>query len=205
MSAPMSAVGGKADIEHGLIALTTDRRRYRTARSAEFRPYVHIVKCHLTFGEHHPRLFPSRPLRGAFMRRREGGAGCGTRGCGSQLHPRADPGRTPSATIGPPGSGHRETRKRKDVAWRADLRGSLLLPRLLGAPTPSLGEGKRDGLSPSPTKAGASIALATHRGRAMRVAAVSVRPRGSGGPVIDGHVCLALGPRLRGDERGRRG
>src|SRR5215475_429877 len=94
------------------------------------------------------------------MRRREGGAGCGTRGCGSQLHPRADPGATPSATIGPPGSGHRETRKRKDVAWRADWRGYFLLPRLLGAPIPSFGEGKRDGLSRARPKSGTGIALA---------------------------------------------
>jgi len=36
------------------------------------------------------------------MKRREGGAGTGTCGCGSQLHPRADPGTTPSATTGPP-------------------------------------------------------------------------------------------------------
>src|SRR5215475_6902609 len=35
------------------------------------------------------------------MRRREGGTGTGTCGCGSQLHPRADPGATPSATTGP--------------------------------------------------------------------------------------------------------
>jgi len=34
------------------------------------------------------------------MRRREGGAGNGTCGCGSQLHPRADPGATPPATTG---------------------------------------------------------------------------------------------------------
>src|SRR5215510_11603976 len=65
-------------------------------------------------------------------------------------------------------------------------------------PSPRLREGKRDGLTPSPTKAGASIALATHRGRAMRVAVLSVRPRASGGPVIERPVCLVLGPRLRG-------
>src|SRR5499433_4327635 len=32
----------------------------------------------------------------------QGWGGTGTRGCGSQLHPRADPGATPSATTGPP-------------------------------------------------------------------------------------------------------
>src|SRR5262249_3240360 len=72
------------------------------------------------------------------------------------------PGRTPEQPrrllSGRLGSGHRETRKRKDVAWRADWRGSLPLPRLLGAPAPSLGEGERDGLSRAPPKPGTEYA-----------------------------------------------
>jgi len=36
----------------------------------------------------------------------------------------------------------------------------FFLPRLLGAPTPSLGDGKRDGPSRARCKAGTSIALA---------------------------------------------
>src|SRR5262249_58982775 len=81
--------------------------------------------------------------------------GAGTRGCGSQLHPRADPGRTPPATKGWPWSGHRGTRKReKPVArWTGAF---LLLARLLWRATPPhfWGNGKRDGQTPSPAKPG---------------------------------------------------
>src|SRR5262249_27620597 len=66
------------------------------------------------------------------------GAGTGTRGCGSQLHPRADPGATPPATKGWPWSGHRGTRKReKPVArWTGAF---LLLASALARHTPSFG------------------------------------------------------------------
>src|SRR5262244_2042681 len=80
----------------------------------------------------------------------------GTRGCGSQLHPRADPGVTPPATKGWPWSGHRGTRKReKPVArWTGAF---LPLASALARHTPSLlGERERDGPTPSPTKAGAA-------------------------------------------------
>src|SRR5262249_23274553 len=63
----------------------------------------------------------------------------------SQLHPRADPGRTPPATKGWPWSGHRGTRKReKPVArWTGAY---LLLASALARHTPSLwGKGKETG------------------------------------------------------------
>src|SRR5262249_62177999 len=81
--------------------------------------------------------------------------GPGTRGCGSQLPPRADPGVTPPATKGWPWSGHRGTRKReKPVArWTGAY---LLLASALARHAPSFwGNGKRDGQTPSPTKPGA--------------------------------------------------
>src|SRR5215813_11473316 len=76
----------------------------------------------------------------------QGWGGTGTRGCGSQLHPRADPGTTPPATKGWPWSGHRGTRKReKPVArWTGAF---LLLASALARHTPSLfgGTGKETG------------------------------------------------------------
>src|SRR5215467_14899011 len=109
--------------------------------------------------------------------------GTGTRGCGSQLHPRADPGRTPPATKGWPWSGHRGTRKReKPVArWTGAF---LLLASALARHAPSLwGEGKRDGQTPSPTKPGADEARAVcSNACTISDPFLSVRPRASGGP-----------------------
>src|SRR5215813_112084 len=64
----------------------------------------------------------------------QGWGGTGTRGCGSQLHPRADPGATPSATTGPAWSGHRGTRKREKPVAR--WTGAFLFLRLLWRATP---------------------------------------------------------------------
>src|SRR5262249_33993798 len=72
--------------------------------------------------------------------------------------PPEQPRRLLRAGLGP-GTVERESGKSRG---RADRRGLLLLPRLLGAPTPSFGEGKRDGLSRARTKSGTSIALAVH-------------------------------------------
>src|SRR5262249_4238874 len=64
---------------------------YHIAVPAESRKYVHIAYAALTFGECHPRLCASRSLRGAFMRRREGGAGPAPAGVVRSC----TPGRTP--------------------------------------------------------------------------------------------------------------
>src|SRR5215813_953389 len=64
----------------------------------------------------------------------------------------------------------------------------FFLPRLLGAPTPSLGKGKRDGLSRARTKSGTGIALAMPSFesesdmQAAEHSSFSVRPRASGDP-----------------------
>src|SRR5262252_1424183 len=94
------------------------------------------------------------------MRRHEGGTGTGTRGCGSQLHPRADPGATPPATTG-------LVRVRAPWNAKAGKAGGALDRRVFffrvcsGAPHPLVwGNGKRDGPTPSPTKPGAAEACA---------------------------------------------
>src|SRR5262249_29556558 len=89
-----------------------------------------------------------------------GGGGAGSRGCGSQLHPRADPGITPPATKGWPWSGHRGTRKREKPVAR--WTGAFPSWRLLWRATPPhfWGNGKRDGQTPCTTKTGDGMALA---------------------------------------------
>src|SRR5215467_16012357 len=110
------------------------------------------------------------------------------------------PGRTPEQPRrllpGRRGSGPRETRKRKDVAWRADWRGFLPLPRLLGAPTPSLGEGKRDGLSRARPKSGTDNAWLLDNRRCERTRMATQTPPHtlffslSGAQQSDGFVAL---------------
>src|SRR5262244_2506931 len=86
----------------------------------------------------------------------QGWGGTGTRGCGSQLHPRADPRSNPvgyyRAGLGP-GTVERESGKSR---WRAG-QARIFFWRLLWRATPPhvWGNGKRDGQTPSPTKAGA--------------------------------------------------
>src|SRR5215813_13475819 len=94
------------------------------------------------------------------MRRREVGWDAAPAGVVRSCTLGRTPGKPRRLLPGRLGSGPRETRKRKDVAWRADWRGFLLLPRLLGAPTPSLGDGKRDGPSRARPKSGTGMALA---------------------------------------------
>src|SRR5262249_55768446 len=118
------------------------------------------------------------------MRRREGGAGTGTCGCGSQLHPRADPGRTPSATTGPPWVRAPWNAKAGKAGGALDRRVSSF-GVCSGAPHPLTlwGKGKEDGQTPSPTKPGADEAwpfAATHA--RFRIHFFCVRPRVSGGP-----------------------
>src|SRR5215510_6423585 len=85
----------------------------------------------------------------------QGWGGAGTRGCGSQLHPRADPGATPSATIGPAWVRAPWNAKAGKAGGALDRR-VLSLGVCSGAPHPLVwGNGKRDGQTPSPTKAGA--------------------------------------------------
>src|SRR5499433_1108975 len=90
----------------------------------------------------------------------QGWGGTGTRGCGSQLHPRADPGATPPATKGWPWSGHRGTRKReKPVArWTGAF---LLLASALARHTPSrLGEREKRRANPKPDQTWGRSSLA---------------------------------------------
>src|SRR5262249_6962075 len=122
--------------------------------------YVHIVGSPLTFGDVHPKSYTSRSLRGAFMRRREGGAGPAPAGVGRSCTPRRTPEEPRRLLPGRLGSGHRGTRKReKPVArWTGAYLSSA---SALARHTPSLwGNGKRDGLSRARTKSGTSIALA---------------------------------------------
>src|SRR5262249_53371267 len=113
-------------------------RPYRIGAPAEFRKSVHIVSALLTYGDVHPRLYASRPSRGALMRRHEGGAGPAPAGGVRSRTPRRAPGKTPPATKGWPWSGHRGTRKReKPVArWTGAY---LLLASALARHTPSFG------------------------------------------------------------------
>ena len=115
----------------------------------------------LTFGDIHPRPYKSRPLRGAFMRRREGGAGCGTCGCGSQLHPRADPGATPSATTGPAWVRAPWNAKAGKAAGAPTGAVFFLFRACSARPPPHRGKGKETGppapdQSPGPLTLGAS-------------------------------------------------
>src|SRR5215470_13078891 len=90
----------------------------------------------------------------------QGWGGTGTRGCGSQLHPRADPGATPPATKGWPWSGHRGTRKREKPVAR--WTGAFLLPAsALARHTPSrLGEGIKRRANPKPDQSWGRRSLA---------------------------------------------
>src|SRR5215813_1752930 len=111
----------------------------------------------LILGEIHHRLCKSRPSRGAFMRRREGGAGPAPAGVVRSCTPGADPGATPPATKGWPWSGHRGTRKReKPVArWTGAF---LLLASALARHTPSLlGEWEKRRANPKPDQPGGEI------------------------------------------------
>src|SRR5262245_53649061 len=135
---------------------------------------------------------------------------------GRDRHPRvwfaaAPPGgprSNPVGYYGPPGSGPRGTRKReKPVArWTGAYLSSA---SALARHAPSLwGNGKRDGLSRARTKSGTSIALAMRsfdrmRARCTRRSTVlsPFVPAQAGTQTFEKPVCLALGPRLRGDER----
>src|SRR5262249_58460401 len=99
--------------------------------------------------------------RGALMRRRECGTGMRhLRVWFAAAPPGGPPGKPRRLLRAGPGPGTVE-RESGNAAWRADWRGFFFLPRLLGAPHPlALGDGERDGPTPSPTKAGAGIALA---------------------------------------------
>src|SRR5215475_11983559 len=84
------------------------------------------------------------------MKRREGGAGTGTCGCGSQLHPRADPGTTPSATTGPPWVRAPWNAKAEKAGGALDRRVSSS-GVCSGAPHPlALGERKKRRANPKP-------------------------------------------------------
>ena len=65
------------------------------------------------------------------------------RGCGSQLHPRVDPRRNPAGYYGPVWVRAPWNAKAGKASGAPTGAVFLLLPRLLGAPTPSFGEGKR--------------------------------------------------------------
>src|SRR5262249_35080494 len=120
----------------------------------------------------------SRPSRGAVMRRREGGAGCGTRGRGQRKATSPGGGGEPSRgtkTAGrsdrsvegvkpelPRGAPNGETDRYKASdpqatghpgAIREDLR-VIQVTRRFGAPFPSLGEGKQKdyGRTPAPAQ-----------------------------------------------------
>src|SRR5499433_898827 len=120
----------------------------------------------------------SRPPRGAVMRRRESGAGCGTRERGKRKpRPRAALGKPPRGTktagsvrlaenakaVMPRGAPGRRGRTRHVRQGPGDpgppeqsgRSGEIQAMRLLGAPLPSWGKGKGDGQTPSPTKPGA--------------------------------------------------
>src|SRR5262249_9935844 len=84
------------------------------------------------------------------MRRREVGWDAAPAGVVRSCTLGRSPGKPRRLLPGRLGSGPRETRKRKDVAWRADWRGVLLLPRLLGAPTPSFEGREKRRANPKP-------------------------------------------------------
>src|SRR5215510_2047591 len=109
------------------------------------------------------------------MRRREGGTGTGTRGCGSQLHPRADPGATPSATTGP--AWVRAPWNAKAGKAGGALDGRVFFFRVCsGAPHPLVwGNGKRDGQPQARPNLGP-----TNLGCLTIESVFSVRPRASG-------------------------
>src|SRR5262244_3345042 len=99
----------------------------------------------LVLGEIHHRLCKSRPSRGAFMRRREGGAGAAPGGVGRSCTPGRTTGQPRQLLPGWLGSGHRGTRKReKPVArWTGAFTSSA---SALARHTPHFGgNGKRDG------------------------------------------------------------
>jgi len=81
------------------------------------------------------------------MRRREGGAGCGTCGCGSQLHPRADPRSNPAGYYGPAWVRAPWNAKAGKAAGAPTGAVFFLFRACSARPPPRLGEGKRDGLS----------------------------------------------------------
>src|SRR5262245_57066484 len=107
----------------------------------------------LTLGDFHLRLHASRPSRGALMRRREGGTGPAPAGVVRSC----TPGRTPEEPrqllrAGPgPGTVERESGKSR---WRAGQARSFFWRLLWRATSPRLGERKRDGQTPSPSKPG---------------------------------------------------
>src|SRR5215813_13143902 len=78
--------------------------------------------------------------------------------------PPEQPRRLLRAGLGP-GTVERESGKSRG---RADWRGSLLLPRLLGAPTPSLGEGIKRRADPKPDQSWGRSCLAFRRMRLFR-------------------------------------
>src|SRR5262249_37797486 len=123
---------------------------YRTDQPAGFRKNVHIVGRLLTSRDIHHRLRTSRPSRGAFMRRREGGAGPAPAGVVRSC----TPGRTPEEPrqllrAGPgPGTVERESGKSR---WRAGQARSFFWRLLWRATPPHVwGNGKRDGRNPKP-------------------------------------------------------
>src|SRR5262249_44680849 len=157
-------------------------------------------------GDVHHRLWQSRPSRGVVARRREGGAGCGTRERGQRKpRPRAASGSPPGAqrlpaavrlavnakAVMPRGAPHGETHRYSASdpqatghpgAIREDLR-VIQVTRRFGAPFPSLGGRKTGGTTGEPLR------LHKNRGRfRLRcltieyVSTLSVRPRESGGP-----------------------
>src|SRR5262249_6400570 len=89
---------------------------------------------------------------------------------------------------------------------------SFLLPRLLGAPTPSLGEGTKRRALPRPTQVRDqhSGGYALHSFKSMRARCTRRStvlspfvPAQAGTQTFEKPVCLALGSRLRGDERSK--
>src|SRR5215813_9270141 len=140
----------------------------------------------LLLGEYHPRLRASRPSRGVVARRREGGAGCGTRERGKRKpRPRAALGKPPRGTktagsvrlavnakaVMPRGAPNGETHRYSASdpqatghpgAIREDLR-VIQVTRRFGAPFPSFGgrENRRDyRRTPAPRRRRGAITLA---------------------------------------------
>src|SRR5262249_55998043 len=116
---------------------------------AEFGKIVHIVSVLLTYGDVHPRLYTSRPLRGVLARRRKGGAGPAPAGVVRSC----TPGRTPEKPrrllrAGPgPGTVERESGKSR---WRAG-QARFLLGVCSGAPHPlALGGREKRRANPKP-------------------------------------------------------
>src|SRR5215468_11163730 len=113
--------------------------------AVEFAAYVYIDTPRLTFGECHHKLYPSRPSRGALMRRHEGGAGPAPAGVVRSC----TPGRTPEEPrqllrAGPgPGTVERESGKSR---WRAGQARSFFWRLLWRATLPRFGgTGKETG------------------------------------------------------------